>query len=76
MVILLTKMSLAKIMNAVYYLCFQLGIYFVIADKTILIIQCVNMLRFFVVIMNTEISHRFPIERVMGNLWEIKAVGG
>ena len=43
MVILVTKLSLAKIMNAVYYLCFQLGIYFVIADKTILIIQCVNM---------------------------------
>ena len=24
--------------------------------------------------MSTEISHRFPIEHVMGILWEIKAV--
>ena len=66
--------------------CFQQGIYFVGADEPIPVIPlrynrncipCVNiiyMLRFFIVIMSTEISHRFPIEHVMGILWEIKAV--
>ena len=67
--------------------CFRQGIYFVGADEAIPVIPlrynkncipCVNMHKHAVIFhchyMSTEISHRFPIEHVMGILWEIKAV--
>ena len=61
--------------------CFEQGMYFVRADEAILVIplrynkNCIPcVLGFFIVIMSTEISHRFPIEHVIGILWEIKAV--
>ena len=44
---------------------FNRGYIFASVEKAI-----INML-----IMSAEIFHRFPIEHVMGNLWEIRAVG-
>ena len=44
---------------------FNRGYIFASVEKTI-----VNVL-----IMSSEIFHRFLIEHVMGNLWEIRAVG-